>query len=173
MDNCPEQNKKECIMARFRNSLNARPAASYDARQPRKSQACEGLERLNKISFLASIGSKRYIGPDFKVVSLAEQKLNELIEILEENGMDWNKSAASLGISPSVLRKRYNSLLSVVESSTISNEERASPTPERRYFEKLSTPWSITSFDPASREVCIEIEGDSIIAHISSRLPLP
>lgn len=160
------------MLEKFRQSLKNRPASSYGAREPRKGQSCNGTMRLNKSSFLSSIGAKIYSGANFKVVSIAEQKLNELLTVLEENEMDWGRAAASLGISPSVLRKRYNSVLSVVESATI-NDEPASPTPERRYFENLSRPWVITSFDPDSREVCIEVEGDSIVAHISSILPLP
>lgn len=168
MQNCSTKTQAECILARVRDSLKNRPQASYDKREMRKG-ACAGVGELNKRAFLSMIGTKKYESPEVMVNFLDAQRLETLQNALDENDSNIMLAAASLGISPSVFRKRYNSLSAVVNSATI--KEPASPTPERRFFENVTNPWSITSFDPKTREVCVDIESKSTTTHFSSKIP--
>lgn len=166
MDKCTTYS--ECTLLKARESLKNRPEASYEQRQPRKG-ACTGTSRLNKKAFLSMIGAKKYTPPNTTILSLDAQRLDVLQKALEDNGSNLMLAAASLGISPSVFRKRYNMLSTVVNSTTI--KEPASPTPERRFFENIRNPWSITSFNTKTREVCVDVRSKSTTTHFSSTVP--
>ena len=168
MQNCLTKTRSECILAKARDALKKRPETSYDKREARKG-ACTGTSRLNKRAFLSMIGAKKYESPEVMVNFLDVQRLENLQRALDENDSNIMLAAASLGISPSVFRKRYNALSAVVNSATI--KEPASPTPERRFFENITNPWSITSFDTKTREVCVDIESKSTTTHFSSKVP--
>lgn len=170
MVDCSGKSVEECKLARFRQSVALRGGTSYEKRQKnRTSGACLGTERLAKRSFLSMIGAKRYTDPYSNAVSLAERRLTELEDALNSKG-SVASAAASLGISPSTFRRRSN-MLSAVVSSGLIRDEPASPTPERRFYEGLLTPWSITNFDAQTREVCVDIHARPGIAHLSSTIP--
>jgi hypothetical protein len=168
MTNCSDKTNAECILARAKDSLKNRPQSSYEQRQPRKG-ACIGTDKLNKKTFLSMIGAKKYTPPGTTISFLDAQRLATMQDALDENDSNIMLAAASLGISPSVFRKRYNALSSVVNSTTI--QEPASPTPERRFFENVTNPWSITSFNPKTKEVCIDVQSSSVTTHFSSKVP--
>lgn len=168
MQNCSTKTRSECILARAKDSLKNRPETSYDKREIRRG-ACTGAGRLNKKAFLSMIGAKKYQSPEVMVNFLDAQRLEGLQKALDDNDSNIMLAAASLGISPSVFRKRYNALSAVVNSATI--KEPASPTPERRFFENITNPWSITSFDTKTREVCVDIDSKSTTTHFSSKVP--
>jgi hypothetical protein len=147
--------------------LRNRPEQSYS--QKNRNGACSGLDRLNKKAFLSMIGAEKYTPPN-GLVFRDEEKLEELKKVLEENNSNVMLAAASLGIAPSVFRKRYNALSAVVSLAT-SVKEPASPTPQRRFFENILKPWSITSFDPKKKEVCVDIQAGPITSHVSANIP--
>lgn len=163
---CRQQSYQECLISKIKRSLKARKN-SYDSRATKNK--CHGTEELNKIAFLSMIGVKRYSTPKTIVVAREEERFEVLDKALKENNGDFQKAARSLEITSSVFKRRYNMLYSRVNSNAI-NEETASPTPERRFFENLSNPWSIKSFDPETREVCIDVNAGATITHISSTI---
>jgi hypothetical protein len=58
--------------------------------------------------------------------------------------------------------------------TSVISSETYSPNITRSYFEKLNEkqiPWSITSFNPKTREVCIEIKAQSGLRELSVILP--
>lgn len=166
MTECPLKNYAECTAYAMRKALASRAT-------PRPKDlvgACKGTQRLNKKAFLSMVGAKKYTPRVDSVASVALLKLEEIRQTLSENGGDFAASARSLGTTPSRLRMKYNFLLSQ-ESATTVDGDPYSPTPERRFYEKLARPWSIVSFDPRKGEVCVEIDAGPSIAHLASTVP--
>jgi hypothetical protein len=60
------------------------------------------------------------------------------------------------------------------KNTKIKANEDYSANRTRRYFEKMDyNSWSIVSFDPNSREVCVQIQTKSGFRNLSVTLPLP
>lgn len=152
-------------------SLKTRNPGSYERSNIRHVEACTGNERLNKKAFLSMIGAKKYTAPilDFGA-TLEQQRLAEIQDVLDSNNGDITKAAAEMGITPSNFKRRYNMLTS---RATSINDEPASPTPERRFFENLASRWSITSFSSKDRKVCIDVDAGPTVTHLSSKIPAP
>lgn len=166
MNECPLKNYAKCTAYAMRKALASRAT-------PRPKDlvgACKGIQRLNKKAFLSMVGANKYTPPVGSVVSADLLKLEEIRQTLSENGGDFVAAARSLGTVPSRLKMKYNLLLSREIATTVEGDPYSS-TPERRFYEKLTRPWSITSFDPRKGEVCVEIDAGPSIAHLSSTVP--
>lgn len=171
MEDCQKRPTAECKMMLFSRSLAKRsPPKPEDQFVKSRPTACSGGDRLNKKAFLSTIGVERYTETDQSLVSLAEQRLDEIRTVLAENDQDTSAAARILKTTPSSLRSKINALSSVVSSSFMKNEA-TSPSPARRYFEKLRTPWSINSYDPSKLEVCIDIKSPVGSVRLSVSIP--
>lgn len=164
MPECPTRNYAECTAQAVRRALATRGASP---RPKEYAGACKGTQRLNKIAFLSMIGAKKYTPPKGSTASAALMRLEELREKISESEGDMAAAARSLGITPSRLKARYNYLLSQESMTTVEGDEY-SAYPERKFYESLSRPWSITAFDPVAGEVCVDIEAGSTVTHLSS-----
>lgn len=168
MSNCQSDNKSDCFLFRVRKAIKEKMVSKDIQANPR--QACKGTEKLNKIAFLSMIGAERYVPPKNSIISAEEIRLETLNNALKENNYDEQAAAYYLGMRLAVFKRRRNILSSIVNSTNI-NEEPASPTPERRFFEKLNAEWNITSFNSITREVCVEVNNGKTVSHLSSFVP--
>lgn len=164
MTDCPKKNYAECTAYAVRKALASRGLTS---RPKEFVGACKGTQRLNKIAFLAMIGAERYTPPVGSVAYESLVRLAELRESLAENDGDPVATARSLGMQPSRFRAQYNYLLTQESATTVRSDEYSSY-PERKFYEKLDRPWSITAFDPRNGEVCVDIKTGPSTIHLSS-----
>ena len=132
-----------------------------------RNQACSGTDKLNKKAFLSMIGAKRYI-QQIPVVSFSEEQKARVLEVLKQNSGDLRRAAIILGMSVSTLKRKLDRWKTYFEPI---NEEPASPTPSRRYFENLSVPWGIRNFDAQKREVCVELNAPAGKVVLSVQIP--
>lgn len=132
--------------------------------------ACDGTSRLSKSAFLSFLGSNKYkrtLGNP--VDSLDEiEKINIKDELNSNNG-NLKITAAKLGMSISTLKRKLNKWENQI--NTAASDELQSPSPSRRYFENLKSPWQIVSFNLNTREVCVEIQSPSGIVNVSVFIP--
>lgn len=171
MAECTYSANSDCTLSRANKLARERGRTSYEARLSRvSSDACTGTQRLDKTAFLSMIGARKDYRATGFVVSNAEARLQEMKKALADSDNDIDAAASKLETTPSRFRARLNALSSVVESSII-RDQPASPTPQRRYFEGLSTPWSIVAFDSTTREVCVDLKAKSGTSHLSVTVP--
>lgn len=134
---------------------------------PVKNTACSGSSRLTKGGLLSLMGYSPFVSPPMTGPSLSEEKKQKILDVIDENGGNLNRSSVILGISASSLRRRIAEWASRDAAGTPS--ESVSST--RRFYEKISHPWSVTSFNPEKREVCIEIRTPSSSNHLAFTVP--
>jgi hypothetical protein len=103
--------------------------------------------------------TRGFSGPD--------QKKKTTLAVLAENGGDFNRASAVLGTNPLSLQRRIREW-SVPETDL---NPQSATNPTRGFYEKITNKWSITAFDPSSREVCIEIKTPSSTNHLSYTIP--
>lgn len=122
--------------------------------------ACNGTLRLSKSAFLSFLGSKKYTRtPGNPADSLDEMEKIKIQDELALNNGNLKLTAAKLRMSLSTLRRKLERWANQV--NTAASDELQSPSPSRRYFENLKSPWEIVSFNPSTREVCINIRSRS------------
>jgi hypothetical protein len=97
----------------------------------------------------------------------SEEEKERILSVVEENGGNINRASVVLGISAASLRRRIEAWESPPTPARI--QESTSPT--RRFFERTRSQWSVRSFDPASREVCIEIRNPYVATNFSYTVP--
>lgn len=157
----PWQTQKECVLERSMLSLRGRES-SY---QERNKGACQGNHKLNKKAFISMLGSSSYARPSVAATN-ADLEAARVMKAIEDQGGDQRKAAAALGISIHTLKRK----LSPPAPSAASYDEKGSPNLTRRYFENLSSPWKITSFNTSNGEVCAEIKSASTVVHVSAKV---
>ena len=132
-----------------------------------KKDACSGTSRMTKSALLAMMGYSKFTQSAFNDPTQTDKKMDAITRVLSENGGDYNKTAVVLGIKASSLKRWVKSW----DQTSPSNNESESPSPTRRFYEKIQNPWSIKSFDPIKREVCIDIKARSGTNHLSYTIP--
>jgi DNA-binding protein Fis len=157
----PGQTQKECILEQSMLSLSGRES-SY---QERNKGACQGNQKLNKNAFISMLGSSSYSRPPV-AASNADLEAARITKAVEEQGGDQRRAANALGISIHTLKRK----LSPPAPSAASYDEKGSPNLTRRYFENLTAPWKITSFNTSNGEVCAEIASKSTVVHVSAKV---
>ncbi|NBT58147.1 hypothetical protein EBT16_05120 [bacterium] len=155
----PGQTYKECALERAMLSASRRESSYHE----RNRGACQGNQKLNKKAFISMLGSPSFSRPSV-AASNAELEAARVAKVLEEQGGDQRKAAAALGITIQTLKRK----LSPPEPSKTPYDEEGSPNLTRRYFEKLKSPWKITSFNTSNGEVCAEITSPSAVVHVSA-----
>lgn len=111
-----------------------------------KKNQCSSYQKLSKSTFLAMLGPIPFKKDKF----------------FDEVGM------------PTTSKKLYNKFLNnEYPDNPYRDDEVFSNVKTRKFFEKIKYPWEITSFDPESRQVCVEINDPKGIKHISITLPNP
>lgn len=122
-----------------------------------KKQACSSNEKLNPKAFLSMLGAKKFTKPNLSPLSyLKNQEIENIKKLLEQNDGNKRVTASMLGITVSSLKRKLNMQNPITE--TISDDQIGSPNASRRYFENLKIDWKITSFDIATREVCVNLK---------------
>lgn len=155
----PGQSYKEC--ARERSLLSAsRRESSY---HERNKGACQGNQRLNKKAFISMLGSPSFSRPAV-AASNADLGAARVMKVIEEQGGDERKAAAILGITFQTLKRK----ISPPKAAAATYDEQGSPNLTRRYFENLTSPWRITSFNSSNGEVCVEITSPYKVVHTSA-----
>lgn len=157
----PGQTQNECIREQSMLSLSGRES-SY---QERNKGACQGNQKLNKKAFISMLGSSSYSRPPV-AASNADLEAARITKAVEDQGGDQRKTANALGISIHTLKRK----LSTPAPSAASYDEKGSPNLTRRYFENLTAPWKITSFNTSNGEVCAEIASKSTVVHVSAKV---
>lgn len=114
------------------------------------------------------MGDGAFVPPPLTSPSVSDEKKQKILEVLEDNGGDLNRTSVVLGVSASSLRRR---LRQWAEPSA--PPFRESPSPTRRFYERIKNPWKVTSFDTDKREACSEISTPSGKTHLSFTVPLP
>jgi len=111
------------------------------------------------------LGSSSYSRPPL-AASNADLEAARIAKTVEEQGGDQRRAANALGISIHTLKRK----LSPPAPSDASYDEKGSPNLTRRYFENLTAPWKITSFNTSNGEVCAEIASKSTVVHVSAKV---
>jgi hypothetical protein len=127
--------------------------------------ACKGNQKLNKKAFISMLGSSSYSRPPV-AASNADLEAARITKAVEEQGGSQRKAANALGIGIQTLKSK----LSPPAPSAASYDEKGSPNLTRRYFENLTAPWKITSFNTSNGEVCAEIASKSTVVHVSAKV---
>jgi transposase-like protein len=130
-------------------------------------RACSGTSRLSKGSLLSIMGDAPFRPAPMTEPSLSEREKDRILSVVEENGGDLNRVSVILGISASSLKRRIEAW----ESSPAPSRDQESTSPTRRFFERTKSPWSVRSFDPSSREVCVEIKNPYATTNFSYTIP--
>jgi transposase-like protein len=113
------------------------------------------------------MGYPGYVQSPPGIPTLSEQKKKRILAVLADNEGNFNRASAILGISSPSLQKWVREW-----SAAKTNPNSQSATnPTRNFYEKITNKWSITAFDPSSREVCIEIKTPSSTNHLSYIIP--
>ena len=133
--------------------------------QERNKGACQGNQKLNKKAFLSMLGPSSYSRPPV-AASNAYLEAARITKAVEDQGGNQRRAANILGISIQTLERK----LSPLAPSAASYDEIGSPYLTRRYFEKLTAPWKITSFNTSNGEVCAEIASKSTVVHVSAKV---
>lgn len=128
--------------------------------------ACSGTTRLSKGALLSMMGDAPFRPSPMTEAPMAEEKKERILSVIDSNGGNLNRASIVLGIAASSLRRR---LAAWSEPKTTREEQSTSPT--RRFFERTKSPWSIRSFDPRSREVCIEVRNPVATTNFGFRVP--
>lgn len=128
--------------------------------------ACAGTTRLSKGALLSMMGDGPFRPAPMTEVTLADDRKERILSVIDTNGGNLNRASVVLGISVSSLKRR---VAAWSEPKTTRNEESTSPT--RRFFERTKSPWSVRSFDPRSREVCIEIRNPYTTTKFGYKVP--
>lgn len=118
-------------------------------------QACSNLDRISKQTVLAMLQTPKTVG--FYV--------GERVQYTETNGQTQNLMVVSVKRDTVVLSNK-NGIIEV-DKAKVTKEGRAS------FFDKLSdNQWSIVSFNPKTRVVCIAIHANSGTRNITVTLPV-
>jgi hypothetical protein len=132
-----------------------------------KKNACSGKGRITKGALLQMMGDKASNATFLYGQSLAEEKKDKILKVIEENGGKLNRAAVILGIRASSLQRWVKQWAS--ETPKIPQDSPTTST--RSFYEGIRNPWSITSFDTATRDVCIEIKTPSSTNLLSFTIP--
>lgn len=133
--------------------------------QERNKGACQGNQKLNKKAFISMLGSSSFSRP-LVAASNADLEAARITKAVEDQGGNQRRAANILGISIQTLERK----LSPPAPSAASYDEIGSPNLTRRYFENLTAPWKITSFNTSNGEVCAEIASKSTVVHVSAKV---
>jgi|688.fasta_scaffold80580_7 hypothetical protein len=107
---------------------------------------CSTYKRLSKNSFLSLLGPKKFKKENSEIYGNKDKFIYK--EKVEEISYD------SSGCS-----------------SSFCYDDKYGSRKSRSFFENLTVPWSIKSFDPSSRSVCVEIKNKSTTVNIFVTLP--
>lgn len=132
-----------------------------------KNQACSGSARLSRGSLLSMMGYGPFTPAPLNEPPISEEKKERILAVIEENGGSINRAAVVLGISASSIRRR----IAQWSTQETSAQTVGSVSPTRRFYEKISHPWGVKSFDPEKREACVEIRTPSSVNHLSFTVP--
>jgi hypothetical protein len=132
-----------------------------------RKDACSGTSRMTKPALLAMMGYSKFVQATFSDPTLTDQKMDAVMKALSQNGGDYNKTSVVLGVKASSLKRWVQSW----SQTSTPNSESTSPNRTRGFYEKIKNPWSITSFDPTKREVCIDIDARVGTNHLSYTIP--
>lgn len=105
----------------------------------------------------------------YAVAGNSSMEAARVMKEIENQGGDQRKTAAILGMTLRSLRSK----LSPPSPNPALFDEQGSPNLTRRYFESLTSPWSIKNFNPSNGEVCIDMSSKSGIAHLSAKVQVP
>jgi len=130
-------------------------------------KACSGTSRLSKRNFLSMVGPSPFSSSNSAVPTISEEKKQKVLEVIANNGGKIGRAAVVLGVSASSL-KRWAAAGN--ESATVSSST-SSANPTRRFYESIRSPWSIVSFDPQKREVCLEIRSPACTTNLGYTVP--
>ena len=128
--------------------------------------ACSGTARLSKGALLSMMGDGPFRPPPMNEPPLSEQQRDRILSAIHDNRGNLNRASVVLGIAASSLRRR----IALWEAPNAPREEESS-NPTRRFFERIKSPWSVRSFDPRSREVCIEIKNPTTTTNFGYKAP--
>lgn len=134
--------------------------------KPVKNSACSGTGRITKGSLLSMMGYGPYTQPSLYNQTLSEQKRDRILAVIDACGGNLNRAAAILGIKASSLRRMTKEWES---AKTPTTTETTNPT--RRFYERINNPWRVSSFDPDTRQVCIEIDTPSSKSLLNYTIP--
>jgi hypothetical protein len=157
---CDGMTAKECILAKTKIVAEARDQSYIDKNRG----ACQGNQKLNKKAFVSMLGAPSF--PKKATTSNAELEAARALEALDDNGGDFRRTASSLGITVQSLKRKLNP----AQPAADPYDETGSPNGKRRYFEKLTAPWRITSFNTSNGEVCVDVTSKSNVAHLSANV---
>ena len=107
---------------------------------------CSIYKRLSKTTFLSLLGPKAYTKEKPEIYGYADKVIYKgKLEEISNTGQGCG--------------------------SSICYDNKYGSRKTRDFFENLTVPWSIKSFDPSSRSVCVEIKNKSTTINIFVTLP--
>lgn len=130
-------------------------------------RACSGKGHLSRGSFLAIAGDADLPPKVSAMPTMSEEKKQKVLEVLANNGGKVGRASVVLGVSVSSIKRWVAAW--VEEQRPVIRPPYTSPT--RRFYESVRNPWSVTSFDPEKREVCLEIKNPSCTVNLGYTIP--
>lgn len=128
--------------------------------------SCSRGSTISKSALLSYMGYPPFIQKTHAQATLTDMKRDRIIEVLKFNGGDFNRASVVLGISVASLRRQLEN------SNSAEVAENQSLNSTRAFFEKITSPWSVTSLDYDSGEACMRIDNPSSSVHLSHILPI-
>lgn len=125
--------------------------------------ACSGTEFISKGSLLSNMGySPTSQPPAPKTITQAKKDM--ILKVIADNEGSLNRASVVLGISTASLRRWTKDWAKPpLEDQTIMS-------PTRRFYAGIKNPWSVTSFDPSTGSVCVDIKTPSCTTHLQYTL---
>lgn len=115
---------------------------------------CSAQERMSKTTFLAIMRAQNVVGIE----------IGQVVTYIDSSGR--NHQVRVVSVFTDTVRIELNGEVVEVGKDKIQ-------TPSLGFFDKLQNEdWSITSFDPRSRVVCIRIDNGKVIENISVTIPI-
>lgn len=128
---------------------------------------CSGTGRISKGSLLSTMGFKASEQPSLYFKTLAQEKRDRILKVLEDASGNLNRAAVILGIKSSTLKNWIKEWAK--EVATVQDDKSMNPT--RRFYEKIEAPWRVKAFDPLTREVCVEVNTPSTTNTLNYTIP--
>lgn len=131
-----------------------------------RKMSCSRGSTISKSALLGYMGYPPFAPKTHARATLTDMKRDRIMDVLKSNGGDFNRASVVLGISAASLRRQLEN------SNPARSVEDQSLSPTRAFFEKITSPWSVTSLDYDSGEVCMRIDNPSSSVHLSYTLPI-
>jgi hypothetical protein len=122
---------------------------------------CKGGLKVSEKSLLSMLGTPKFSRKP--TVSYSEQKIYDILAVLEKSGNNLNVAASKLGITKSSLKR----IISKSETYSSTYDENNPLGATRRYLEKTMGNWNVAAFNPDNGTSCLEMNNGAGTVRLS------